>query len=118
MVVVGLLLSGAVYAWRGGYGEDCLTGTDIETVKKFQRETLSLRDELLTKRLELRHEYNKPEPDTDRITTLRKEIIDLKAGIQSVADKYEVPECGPIGHKKGRGAMRGKFRERQCPPCQ
>ena len=58
-VVIGLFLAGA-YAWWDGYGMGSGAGTNVETMKKFQRETLNLRDELMTKQMELQNEYNKP----------------------------------------------------------
>lgn len=100
VIVIGLLLTSAVYAWWAGYG----TGTNIENVKKFQKETLSLRDDLMTKQFELQNEYNKPVPDTNRIATLRKEIIDLQAKIQAVAEKYGISAWGP-GYGMGPGMM-------------
>ncbi len=107
VVAIGLLIAGGVYAWwpGGGYGMGYYgTGTNVETMKKFQKETLSLRDDLMTKQLELQNEYNKPVPDTNRIATLRKEIIDLQAKIQTVAEKYGV--SGPMGGHIG-GMMMG-----------
>ncbi len=105
-VLVVMLVSIVVYAqgpW--GYGMGYGKGANIEEVKKFQKETLSLRDELITKRLELRQEYNKPTPDTNHIGTIRKEIIDLQTKIQEIADKHGMP--GPIGCRMmGRGKMR------------
>lgn len=93
VVVLGLLVTSAVYAsgYRGQSGIGNCQAVDVEKIKQFQRETLSLRDELITKRFELRNEHGKPVPDTDRITTLRQEIRDLRAKIREVADKYEVP---------------------------
>lgn len=113
VIVVGLLLTGAVYAWwpGGGYGMGYYgAGTNVETIKKFQKETLSLRDELMTKNLELQNEYNKPVPDTNRIATLRKDIIDIQAKIQTVAEKYGV--SGPMGGMMmGSGMMDGSWHD-------
>jgi hypothetical protein len=69
---------------------------------KFQKETLSLRDELITKRLELSQEYDKDTPDADRIGQLRKGIIDVQTDIQKVADKYDIGQGGQ-GRRAGRG---------------
>jgi len=106
VILLGFALTGAAYARWGdcvaGYGRD----VDIEAVKKFQKETLNLRDELITKRLELRKEYHSPTPNTERITALRKEIVDLQGKVQAVADKYGVSGFGPIGRMKGYGMMR------------
>ncbi|MCL4491079.1 MAG: hypothetical protein M1510_04110 [Nitrospirae bacterium] len=109
ILVTGLLTAGAVYAWwGGGYGNG--TGyratANIETVQKFQKETLSLRDNLMTKNFELQNEYNKPDPDYNHIASLRKEIIDLQTRIQAAADKHGLSAGGPMGGMMmGRGMM-------------
>lgn len=104
-LVVGLILASGAYAWWDGYGMGYGTGANVETMKKFQKETLSLRDELMTKQMELQNEYNKPVPDTNRVVALKKEIIDLQAKIQTVAEKYGISAGGPMGGMMGRGQM-------------
>ncbi len=120
-VALAMVLTGVVYAhgpWGHGmdYGMDYSTpNVDTETLKKFQKETLSLRDELLTKKLELRNEYNKSVPDKKHIATLRKEIIDLQTKIQEISDKYGIDI--PTGYgMMGRGMMAGMGCT--CPMCQ
>jgi len=109
--VVVFLLASVIDAgaqWDG-YG----AGTNVETMKKFQKETLALRDELMTKNLELRNEYSKSVPDTGRIATLRKEIIDLETKIQNIADKYNMTSYGRMGGMMmGSGMMGGGM---DCP---
>ncbi|MBE0427527.1 MAG: hypothetical protein IBX72_12905 [Nitrospirae bacterium] len=112
VMVVSLILVSAVYAYfpGKGYGFKQFCNADIETVKKFQRETLPLRDELITKRLEIRKEYAKEKPDSERIATLQKEIMDIRTKIQQKAEERGLPawKGGKIGHgkKMGRG-MKG-----------
>jgi len=99
VVMVVFLLTSVIYAgaqWYG-YGTGYGAGTNVGTMTKFQKETLSLRDELVTKNLELQNEYAKAVPDTGRIVTIKKEIIDLEAKIQGVADKYNMPSGGYMG---------------------
>ena len=103
-LIVGLILASGAYAWRGGYGMGHSTGANVETVKKFLKETLSLRDELITKKLELQGEYNKPTPDVNRIATVQKEIIDLKAKIHEIANKHGIKIPAGQG-MMGRGMM-------------
>ncbi|KWT76402.1 hypothetical protein [Candidatus Magnetominusculus xianensis] len=101
VVMVGFLLASVIYAgaqWCG-YG----MGVNVETINKFQKETLILRDELMAKELELQNEYGKSVPDTGRIVTLKKEIIDEEAKLQGIADKYNIPTGG--GMMMGRGMM-------------
>lgn len=128
-LVVGIILASAVYAMgpmgghgmgsstpAGGYGTGDFTTVDIEVVKKFQKETLPLRDELITKKLELHKEYSKTNPDKGRIATLRKEIIDIELKIQEKADAAGLSSLGGMmGHgMMGRG-MTGTGC--QCPMC-
>ena len=83
---------------------------NVENLKKFQKETLSLRDDLMTKRAELQNEYNKQTPDTARIADLRKQMIDIQANIQKAAVKNGLPAWG---QGNGRGRMgRGMIRFR------
>lgn len=107
-------IGATVYArgpWAHG-GWDCwdMNGVDIEKVKKFQKETLNLRDELHIKKLELRQEYDKEKPDLDRIAQLRKEIIDLQTRIQKIASRYGLPAMCPGCGRMGRGPMMGGMR--------
>jgi len=121
LVVMGIVLSmslivaGSAFArWGGGYGMmgagyDRGAGgfyrTDVapESMAKFQKETLSLRDELITKRLELNQEYDKDTPDADRIAQLRKDMIDVETKIQKVADKYDIGSAGRGQGRRSRG---------------
>ncbi len=105
MAVAGLFIAGGAYAgWGGGYGPCYMTGANAETVQKFRHETVSLRDELVTKRIELRNEYNKPVQDANRIAELQKDIIDLQTKIHAAADKYGLAAGG---YGMGRGMMNG-----------
>ncbi len=110
-VATGLLLTGVAYAWGPwggcgygmGYGASYRGSANVQSVERYQKETLSLRDELMTKYAELQNEQSKPVPDTNRIATLRKEIVDLQTRIQDSADKYGVPAWGPTGGMMARG---------------
>lgn len=108
MTVIVLAAAGAYAGW-GGYGPGfAAEGVNVESVKKFQKETLSLRDEVMTKKIELQNEYAKEAPDTNRTATLRKDIIDLQAKIQTVAEKHGLPAAGSgDGPRMGRGMGRG-----------
>ena len=107
VVALGLLIAGGVYAWwpGGGYGMG-YQGANPEAVQKFQTETLSLRQALSSKYIELQNEYSKPTPDTNRIATLQKEIIDLQAKIQTAVTKHGISTGGPMGGHMG-GMMMG-----------
>lgn len=112
VVVLGIVLLCAVYAsgQRGSSGVSACQNADIEKVKQFQKETLSLRDELVTKRLELRKEYGQPAPDSGRISTLKQEIRDLRVNIKKAADKYGVDLRCIKGRHRAEG-MEGSPKE-------
>jgi len=104
LVVMGVLIMGTVFAfgYRGPSGTNACQNLDIEKVKQFQKETLSQRDEMMTKELELRKEYVKEAPDDKRISILKQEIRDLKVSIQQVADKYDVDVRCLKGHHRAK----------------
>jgi zinc resistance-associated protein len=119
VVAVALVAAGAAFAQmgsgpsmgygRGQYGSGPESQVNIENMKKFQKETLGLRDELMTKRAELHNEYIKETPDTARIAEIQKQMIDIRTKIQKVAEKNGLPAWGP-GHGRrgmGRGMMAG-----------
>ncbi len=107
--MVVLVLASAAFAWWDGpgmgYGPGYYSGANTDTMRTFQKDTLSLRDEMEAKQLDLQAEYDKPAPDTARIAALKKDIIDIQAKIQIVADKHGVPAWGPGsgGMMMGRG---------------
>lgn len=85
-----------------GAGPGAGKAVDIEKFKQFQKETSGLRDDMHLKMLELRNEFTKEKPDEDRISTLQKELIDLRTKIHKAADK-----AGIEGMGRGRGGKRG-----------
>jgi len=106
VVVLGIVLLGAVYAsgQRGDpSGVNACQNVDIEKVKQFQKETMSLRDDLMIKKIELRKEYKQPAPDSDRINTLKQEIRDRKASIREAANKAGVDLRCVRGPHRGGG---------------
>ncbi len=107
VVAAVVLTAGVAVAWDGpwmGRGPDRWSGASAGNLKKFQKETLALRDELAAKQVDLAEEYDKAEPDGARIAALRKEIVDIEVKIQASADKHGVR---PWGRGYGRGMMGG-----------
>jgi hypothetical protein len=94
---------------RGQYGR--VSGTvNVQNLKKFQKETLSLRDDLITKQAELDNEYAKDTPNDARVAELQKQIIDLRATIQQAAAKNGIITGGRgfgRGYAMGPGMMYG-----------
>lgn len=104
---LALSLGGLTYvAWAAdpGYGNQ----TDVKAVRTFQKETLPLRDELIAKRIELQNEYAQPNPDQNRIATLQKEMIDLRAKIENSARKQGLYDRGYMAGGYGPGWMMGR----------
>ena len=118
LLVVGSAFAhwGDGYGMRDGRGYGCWsdaerTPVDPEAMIRFRTETLSLRDQLLTKRLELKQEYGKENPDTERIAKIRKEMVDIEMSIDKIADKYDID--GPDKGRRSRGGYGYRFGE--CP---
>jgi len=101
-IVMVVFIMGTVYAfgYQDASGTNACQNLDVEKVKQFQKETQSQRDEMMTKKLELKKEYVKETPDDKRISILKQEIRDLKVSIQQVADKYDVDLRCLKGHHR------------------
>lgn len=91
------------------YGAGTGTNVNIDKFKQFQKETSGLREEMMLKRVELQNEYAKEKPDTDRVATLKKELIDLRTKIHKAAEKAGIEGAGRgmMGGRHGRGMMSG-----------
>lgn len=103
IAAAALMFVSAVYAYPPGNGNGICRSVNVDTgaVKKFHKETLSFRDELITKKLDLRKEFSRSTPDRDRIAALQKEIIDIRTKIMKKADELGVPRY--FGRAKGQG---------------
>ena len=95
MIIVfgGLLSTAAVAAWTKGQGPGPDSQVDVNAFRNFQKKTLPLRDEMAVKRVELRNEFNKADPDQNKIATLQKEMIDLRT-ISAAAKKNGLSSLG------------------------
>lgn len=112
-VAAAIALTGGVALAHGpGTGDGPgYMGTSAASMRKFQKETLGLRDELAAKRLDLQEEYDKAEPNSGRIASLKKDVADIEAKIQAAADKYGVRSWG---HGHGRGMMHAQNGSGSC----
>ncbi|MCX7991742.1 MAG: hypothetical protein N2999_06900 [Proteobacteria bacterium] len=77
---------------RGGKFYANYSSVNVENLKKFQKETIALRDDLFTKKIELEQEYSKEKKDYDKITALKKDIVSLQTKIQATAEKYGIKD--------------------------
>ena len=59
VAAVGMVLAAGVAVAWDGYGPEYYGGAATGAVKKFQKETLSLRDDMVTKQMNLDAEYQK-----------------------------------------------------------
>jgi hypothetical protein len=104
IVVFGALLSTvAVAAWTKGQGPGPDAQVDVNAFRNFQKETLPLRDEMAVKRLELRNEFSKTNPDQATIAALKEEMIALRTQISDAAKKNGLPDRGFGPGYAGRG---------------
>lgn len=114
-LVVALAASSGAFAYgRGGGGcGNCIApGTaQQEQFRKFQQDTIDLRQEMMTKRFELQRENLKATPDAARMAALQAEIGTLQTRIYDIRVKSGLPagrfdgECGSM--KQGMGMGRG-----------
>lgn len=91
-VVLILVVSSEARMMRGGSNYANYTAIKVENLRKFQKETLALRDELLSKKIELEQEYSKEKKDYEKITALKKDIVALQTKIQATAEKYGIKD--------------------------
>jgi hypothetical protein len=99
VLAIGLLASAGYAGWQG---KGPAGQVDVNAFRQFQKETLQLRDEAMAKRLELRNEYVKENPDQNRITALQNELTALRTQIQAAAEKHGLPAWG-MGRGRGFG---------------
>jgi hypothetical protein len=85
-VSVGLLGAAVVYA---GYDSGPAPGTDVVTSGNIREDTVGPREDLAVKQQDLRHEYNRANPDPDRIAVLQDQIDELRAQIRNSAYVYD-----------------------------
>jgi len=86
----------------GGMGIG-MNAADTAVYKKFVADTMSLRQEMMNKHLEIQKEFIKETPDQAVLTKLRGEIIDLRYKIMAERAKAGLP----MGGKGMRGGMKG-----------
>jgi hypothetical protein len=124
-VLIGLMISGSVYAmgpggWQGR-GFTAVANLNIESVKNFLKDTSATRNELIIKRIELVKAYQEKEVNYNRIAAIQKEIIDLRTKVLDAARKYGLdkelgPWFGGMGHgMMGKGMRPGSMMG--CSPC-
>ncbi len=91
-VLMGLMIAGNSHAadscGNQGKGFMAIKNVNIESMKKFLKDTSEARNELIIKRIELMKEFQGKTGDYDKIAKIQKEIIDLKTQVMDSAKKY------------------------------
>lgn len=91
IIVLAIKLIFFSFSYAENYKEPInIKSSKEDSIKKFYKETLNLREKIIEKKLELRKEFIKKNPDKDKIAMLRKEINDIRANImkKQVKQKY------------------------------
>ena len=122
-----MLAATAAYAGRGMGMENCNKDVSIESFKQFQKDTSTLRDEMMVKRIELHREQAKDAPDKAKIAALKQEMTTLRTQIHDTGKKYgmftncdpntncwEKEDCGMMGDGGGK---RHKHAKSGCNNC-
>ena len=78
-------------AWGAGLNLTPEQTQKLQTLREgFFKETIPLRNEMMTKRLELRTLWSQPKPDQEKILGKQREVNALRAQLQEKATKYRL----------------------------
>jgi hypothetical protein len=93
---------------RNGMGAGCADcaqqGAQSDPFRKFQADTIDLRQEMMNKRFELQRENLKGTPDREKIASLQAEIKTIQSKILDLRGKSGLPVDkgdGECGQKRG-----------------
>ena len=89
----------------GGCGDCAQQGGASDQFRKFQADTIDLRQEMMAKRFEVQRENLKGTPDNARIAALQGEIAAIQTKILDVRSKSGLP----VGKGDGECGQRGGF---------
>jgi hypothetical protein len=115
VLVVTLSLAVALFSIanagnRNGCGDCAQRGASSEQLRKFQADTIDLRQEMMTKRFEIKRENLKATPDKEKIVSLQADIKTLQSKIFDIRSKSGLPvgkSNGDCGKKMGDCGNRG-----------
>lgn len=114
LLAIGFIVTQAT-AWNGGghmgYGQGhrgygyqsnnpAYNNADRQ---QFIQDTVKLRSQLRSARIELNHELAQSEPNMDRVRELNEQIVSNNAQIQKVAAQHNMPAQGSQAFGNGRG---------------
>jgi hypothetical protein len=115
---VVISLSSSLYAGCSkNMGGDCgncnKSSSSSDPWKKFQADTIDLRQEMMMKRFELQRENLKPLQDQNNVALLQSEIKKLQTKIHDIRTASGLPadkcdgECGSVDRNCGKKGMGG-----------
>lgn len=114
LVLAVSLFSIATAGGRNGIGAGCGNCgkhgvTPADQIRKFQADTIDLRQEMMTKRFEVQRENLMGTPDKEKIAALQGDIKILQAKILDIRSQSGLPtdkcdgECGHLTGDCGKG---------------
>jgi len=90
LAVCGTTLAGM----DGGCAKCARSAGQSDQFKKFQRDTLDLRQELMNKRFDLQRENLKGAPDAAKVAALQADIAAIRAKISAIRAQSGLPQSG------------------------
>ena len=97
----------------GGCGNCAQGGAPSDQFRKFQADTIDLRQEMMVKRFEMQRENLKATPDSGKIAALQADIKTVQLKIQDIRSQSGLPvgmrdgECGQRMGGAGKMGMGG-----------
>jgi len=126
-LVLALAIGGTVQAGHnmGGMNGDCGNcpqaqggaATPTDQLKKFQVDTIDMRQEMMMKRFELQRENLKGTPDAAKVNALQAEIKAIQTTINDIRVKSGLPEKGKRDGECGPKTGKGGCDKRQMGDC-
>ena len=101
--------AGNMNGMGGGCGNCVQQGASSDPFRKFQADTIDLRQEMMTKRFDMQRENLKGTPDASKITALQGEIKVIQAKILDIRSKSGLSvdkcdgECAQVIGDCGKG---------------
>lgn len=97
----------------GGCGNCAQGGAPSDQFRKFQADTIDLRQEMMVKRFEMQRENLKGVSDSAKIAALQEDVKGIQLKIQDIRNQSGLPagksdgECGQRMGKAGKKGMGG-----------
>ncbi|MDD2364793.1 MAG: hypothetical protein PHN84_01375 [Desulfuromonadaceae bacterium] len=86
-----LSIAGNRHGMSGGCGDCTKTGLQTDQFRKFQEDTIDIRQEMMTKRFDIQRENLKGTPDAAKIASLQAEVKNLQAKLLQLRSQSGLP---------------------------